>query len=260
MLLDAVVEGAEPLDDIDSAGVGSIDGLEDRDEVVELMDPTFLKHLNASVELGHEPEILTLQPSEIDEGLISRVGVGRNVLVGKVDSVYVRLELTEGRVVDCESVQLTLVYVHLCYNQRRLRLIVVVWRVVLEIVLKVVLLRIVLLRIALRVVLRGLILVVLVAGESDFNVGHIGKEISNILAYLLVVSSSRSVEKTCKVGKRRESRNLNWWRRVLSLILILIGLGWSGLGLLIGLGLGWRIGVRWLGPGDKVDGESGFLD
>ena len=155
-----------------------------------------------------------------------------------------------------------LIHVHLCYNQRGLSLIVVVLRVVLEII---VLLRTVLriiLGVVLGVVLLGLILVVLVAGESDFNVGHIGKELSNVLVYLLVCSSSRPVEKTCKVGKRRESRNLNWWRRVLSLILILIGLGWSGLGLLIGLGLrlGWWIGVGWLRPCDKVDGESGFLD
>ena len=89
MLLDAVMEGVEPLDDINRASVGSIDGLEDGYEIVELMDPAFLKHLNASVELGHEPEILTLQPSEIDEGLVPGVGVGRDVLVGKIDSVYV---------------------------------------------------------------------------------------------------------------------------------------------------------------------------
>ena len=89
MLLDAVMEGVEPLDDINRASVGSIDGLEDGYEIVELMDPAFLKHLNTSVELGHEPEILTLQPSEIDEGLVPGVGVGRDVLVGKIDSVYV---------------------------------------------------------------------------------------------------------------------------------------------------------------------------
>ena len=148
---------------------------------------------------------------------------------------------------------MALVYVHLCYNQRRLRLIVVVLRVILNIVLRIVL-GIILLRIVLlRVVLLGLVLVVLVARESDFNVGHICKELSNVLVYLLVGSSGRSVEKICKVGNRRESRNL---------ALIQIWLGWSGLRLLIGLRLrlGWWIGVGWLGPSDKVDGESGFLD
>ena len=154
---------------------------------------------------------------------------------------------------------MALVYVHLCYNQRRLRLIVVVLRVILNIVLRIdlgiILLRIVLLR----VVLLGLVLVVLVARESDFNVGHICKELSNILVYLLVGSSGRSVEKICKVGNRRESRNL---ALILILTLILIWLGRSGLWLLIGLRLrlGWWIGVGWLGPCDKVDGESGFLD
>ena len=89
MLLHAVVYGVEPLDDIDCPGVCGIDGLEDGYELVELMNPAFLKHLNSPVELGHESQILALQSSEIDEGLVPGVGVGRDVLVGKVNSVYI---------------------------------------------------------------------------------------------------------------------------------------------------------------------------
>jgi len=109
---------------------------------------------------------------------------------------------------------LALVYVHLCDNQRWLSLVVVVLRVVLGVILIVlgVILRIrVILRIILRVVLRiilgiilivllVLVLVVLIPRESNLNVRHVSKKLSDVLVDLLICGSSvssRSIKKTC---------------------------------------------------------------
>jgi hypothetical protein len=91
VFLNAIVDCHIPLNDVNCSGVRQVHGLEDRNEIVEVVGPSLLQHLDSSAQLGHEPQHLGLQLAKIEEHLLTRRQMRRHDLTRQVHPSHVRL-------------------------------------------------------------------------------------------------------------------------------------------------------------------------